>query len=524
MKLEDLKPAEYNPREISEEEGDGLAYSLEEFGDLSGVTFNKRTGNLVTGHQRLNILREEHGKKLILKRQRDIQRPFVIVTPAGERFPVRVVDWDLLKEKAANLAANSDKISGRFTPGAIQIIEELEVSAAPLIVAIRLDELKVDLRKEFKEGPQGGKTASDSIPDPPKKAITKPGDLWILGKNKILCGDSTIPKDVCRLFGKKKAVLLHSDPPYGMGKEKEGVANDNLYREKLDAFQMKWWATVRPFLECNASAYIWGNSEDLWRLWYSGGLRDSERLTFRNEITWDKREDDPTMLVSGVPLESRRMYHPTERCLFFMLGHQEYGSLNKSDYWEGFEPLRLWMNEQVERAGWSRGDIHRITGTQMAGHWLSKSQFAIINRENYEKLQKAAKGKAFVDLYDEMGKGRAKEARKGARSLIEAFYETRAFFDNTHDSMTDVWSFERVTGDDRFGHATPKPVEMISRAILSSSPKGSIVLEPFLGTGSTLIACEQHERVCVGIEIDPRWVDVAVERYENFTGKKARRK
>jgi hypothetical protein len=63
-----------------------------------------------------------------------------------------------------------------------------------------------------------------------------------------------------------------------MGKENDGVQNDNLYAEKLDAFQMEWWKAVRPHVEDNGSAYIWGNAPDLWRLWYVGGLNDSERL------------------------------------------------------------------------------------------------------------------------------------------------------------------------------------------------------------------------------------------------------
>jgi DNA modification methylase len=71
-----------------------------------------------------------------------------------------------------------------------------------------------------------------------------------------------------------------------MGKEAEGIANDNLYRENLDAFQMQWWKACRSAIEDNGSAYIWGNAEDLWRLWYVGGLKASERLTFRNEIVW----------------------------------------------------------------------------------------------------------------------------------------------------------------------------------------------------------------------------------------------
>ena len=80
----------------------------------------------------------------------------------------------------------------------------------------------------------------------------------------MLCGDSTKAEDVARLIGDTRATLCHADPPYGMGKEKDGIANDNLYREKLDAFQMEWWRAFRPWLADNGSAYIWGNAEDFF--------------------------------------------------------------------------------------------------------------------------------------------------------------------------------------------------------------------------------------------------------------------
>lgn len=87
--------------------------------------------------------------------------------------------------------------------------------------------------------------------------------------------------------------------------------------------------------------------------------------------------------------------------------------------------------------------------------------------------------------------------------------------------MTDVWSFPRVQGVDRHGHATPKPVEMIDRALRSSCEAGSIVVEPFGGSGSTLISAERTGRRGVMMELVPDWVDVIVKRWEEFTGKKA---
>ena len=118
-------------------------------------------------------------------------------------------------------------------------------------------------------------------------------------------------------------------------------------------------------------------------------------------------------------------------------------------------------------------------------------------------LQAFYKNDAFKKDYDELKKD---------------FYDTRAYFDNAHENMTDVWQYERVNGKERFGHATPKPVDMLTRAVKSSSPKEAIVTEPFLGSGSTLIACEKTQRRCYGMELDPQYVDVIVQRYVEYTG------
>ena len=356
----------------------------------------------------------------------------------------------------------------------------------------------------------GKEIEEDEVPEPPADPITKAGDLWLLGTHRVLCGDSTKAEDVARLMNGSKAQMIHADPPYGMGKEKDGVQNDNLYADKLDAFQMAWWRAFRPHAEDNASAYIWGNAEGLWRLWFVGGLKDSERLTMRNEVTWDKREDNPTMLVSGVPLESRRMYHPTERCLFFMLGEQGFNS-NADNYWDGWEKIRSYLETERKKMGWSAEDIHRICGLANSGpgmfsHWFTKSQWTFIPEQHYLNIQAACKGDAFKREHDE---------------LKREFYETRAYFDNTHDNMTDVWEFKRVTGEERHEHATPKPVEMMARAIKSSTQDGGLLVEPFLGSGSTLIAAEQLNRKCYGMEISPAYCDVIVKRWETLTGKTA---
>jgi DNA modification methylase len=365
--------------------------------------------------------------------------------------------------------------------------------------------------------PEEGLTDPDEVPNVPEEPKTKPGDMYILGKHRLLCGDSTNAEHVARLMDGQKATFIHADPPYGMGKEKDGVLNDNLYSDKLDSFQMAWWKAVRPHTADNGSAYIWGNAEDLWRLWYVGGLKDSERLTFRNEIVWDKKHGQ------GIGSEQHRMFPTvTEHCLFFMLGEQGFNN-NADNYWEGWEPIRTYLQQERDRMGWDNKNIATWFGlspTMIGQHWFSQSQWGFLKREQYERLQSEANGAAFKREYDDLKREHDDLKREHDR-IKEEWYKTRAFFDNTHDNMTDVWDFPRVTGEERYGHATPKPVKMMERVMKSSASIGAVTIEPFLGSGSTLIAAEKTGRTCYGMELDPKYCDVIVKRWEDFTGKKA---
>ena len=367
---------------------------------------------------------------------------------------------------------------------------------------------------DFEEEKEEPKSDADAEPQIDKaeelraKWGVEPEQLWELGDHRLLCGDSTIPEHVAKLMGKEKAQLIHADPPYGMGKEKDGVQNDNLYREELDTFQMAWWRAFRPHAEDNASAYIWGNAEDLWRLWYCGGLKNSERLTMRNEIVWDKGHGQ------GIGSADHRMF-PTvsERCLFFMLGEQGFNN-NADNYWEGWEPIRKYLNDEMEKCGGTK-NWKAALGNQMGKHYFTKSQWGFPTKEAYEKLQAFANGDTFKREHDEL--------KREHDELKREFYGTRAYFDNTHDNMTDVWEFNRVTGEERHGHATPKPVEMMKRVMLSSLPKGGICVEPFGGSGSTLMGAENTGRKCRAIEISPAYVAVAIQRWADATGKEPRK-
>ena len=376
-----------------------------------------------------------------------------------------------------------------------------------------------DLTPWFEDGellaevlePEEGLTDADDVPEVPEEPVTKTGDIWILGNHRVMCGDSTVITDVERLMAGQKAALMHADPPYGMGKASDGVANDNLYNEDLDSFQMEWWATFRPFLLDNASSYIWGNAPELWRLWYKAGLGSSEKLELRNQIVWDKKA------IPGMASPDLTQYPvASEHCLFFQIGNQFRGNVNADDFPETWESLRSYLADEAKAAGVGSSEIKSLCGVQMYGHWFTRSQFTLIPEKHYATLRATYAGR-FIRPWRQL-KAEWDKVKGGPTSEIQG---ARSYFDNAHDVMRDVWEFSRVSGEERHGHATPKPVAMMERVMLSSLPKGGLCVEPFGGSGSTLMGAEKTGRACYSMELNPVYCDVIVKRWENFTGKKA---
>ena len=473
-----LKPAAYNPRQINTKQYKDLKQSIEKFGLVDPIIINENGYVVIGGHQRLKICKELKHKE------------------------VGCVILNLNTEQERELNIRLNKNTGEFDFDLLANEFEIEELTDWGFKHIDLG-LNIDKITE-------GNTEDDHIPEV-KESRVKPGDVWQLGKHRLMCGDSTKESDVKKLMNGDKAELLHADPPYGMGKEKDGVLNDNLYKEKLDTFQLEWFKTFRSYLDDNGSCYIWGNAEDLWRLWYSL-LKDSERLTFRNEIVWNKGHG------LGMSSDQHRMFPTvTERCLFFMIGEQGFNN-NADNYWEGWESIRDYLLQQRLKAGWDIPTMKTIAGhsDKSRDHWTSKSQWNMPTKKVYDTFVKHCKENnidAFKKDYEEL--------KKDYEELKKAFYDTRAYFNNTHDNMTDVWNYERVSGKERYNHATPKPVEMMERIIKSSSKEK--VIEPFLGSGSTLIACEKTNRICYGMELDTKYCDVIIERWEQFTGQKAKK-
>lgn len=506
--IDNLKPRERNPRTHSDDQVEEIAASMREWGWTQPI-LAEEDGTIIAGH----------GRWLGGKRN------------GYQEVPVMVArGWTPEQVRAYVIADNKLAMNAGWDDELLRLeLTDLEAAGFQLdLVGFNDEELKKIL-----EGPEPPPQDDerDNVPEPSKLTTSRVGEVWICGRHRIMCGDSTSPEQVAVLMNGEKARVLHADPPYGMGKEADGVANDNLYGDKLDAFQNRWWHAWRPFLEPNASAYIWGNAPDLWRWWYRravnadevGGLAHSEALTLRNEIVWDKKS------IAGMASDDLTAFPiATERCLFFQIGRHVFPSVTnqtKDDYWQGWEPIRRWLCEQRDLAGWKPGDVKRITETHMYGHWFGQTQWVFITREHYERLQRAAGGKAFARPYDDL-KAEYETAAKVYRGdvrdpRVAAFQAARPYFDNAHAVMRDVWEFPRVSGDERFEHATPKPVDMVERCMRSSARENELAAEPFIGTGSTLIGAHKCQRRLFGMELEPRWVDVTVRRWQTYSGLKA---
>ena len=244
----------------------------------------------------------------------------------------------------------------------------------------------------------------DEIPEPPVEPKTKLGDIYQLGRHRLMCGDSTDLTSVERLMGGTKANMLFTDPPYGV--DYEGVNNDFLKGEKFREFLTIALKNAFNIMEEGSNAYVW--HADIHAYECIGAFRDAGFTQAKpSVIQWVK---DSLVLSQGD-------YHSrNEPCLY----------------------------------GWKAG------------------------------------------------KNRVRVA------------------DRTQDT---IWEFPKPRKAD--GHPTMKPIALCERAINNSSLKDSVIFDLFAGSGSTLIACEQTKRICYAIELDPKYCDVIIKRWENLTGLKA---
>lgn len=382
LSVDILHPAAYNPRKklkAGDKEYEKIKNSILEFGYVEPIIVNYDM-TVIGGHQRLTVLKDLGYSEV-------------------QCVVVHIEDEN--KVKALNIALN--KITGAWN----------EQLLADLIVDLQTANFNVDLtgfelpeidqlfskvhNKEIKEDDFDVEAALK------KPTVTKSGDIWLLGKHRLICGDSTLPATYSALMDGRKANLVVTDPPYNVNVEETAgkIKNDNMPDADFYKFLFSAFVNMEQNMENDASIYIFH--------------ADTQGLNFRKSFT------DAGFYLSGCCIWKKNA---------LVLGRSPY----------------QWQHEPC-LFGWKRGGKHQ---------WY------------------------------------------------------------TDRKQTTIWEYDRPKASKE--HPTMKPVALMAYPIQNSCMSNCIVLDPFLGSGSTMIACEQTGRICYGIELDEKFADVIVKRFVEQTG------
>lgn len=305
-----------------------------------------------------------------------------------------------------------------------------------------------------------------------------------------------------------------TDPPYGKVRGDFDHAWTN--RRAMLADVTEWRDAIVERMTANAT--LW------WFAWPSlAGMIEAhiaERLNPLAHVVWKK----PATLAQKHCPEGLRAPGPeTERVLMFeqygadswALG--ETGYAHKCDEARGlvFEPLRAYLAGEWERAGLTNKDANEATQTQMAGHWFSAVQWALPTESHYNRLRERANrtGGDFLRREYDFLRREYEDLRREYEDLRREYEDLRRYFSlKTGQPKTDIWEFPIATADERLGHPTPKPLALIRFMIDISVRPETAVLDPFAGSGTTLVAAKLEGRKAVGIEINERYCEIAAKR------------
>jgi adenine-specific DNA-methyltransferase len=324
-----------------------------------------------------------------------------------------------------------------------------------------------------------------------------------IGAATLYCADC---REVLPTLPKVDAVI--ADPPYG--KVKGDFDHEWTNRPSMLADARCWLDCMIKTMKPNAT--LW------WFAWPSLAGRIealiAERLNVLSHVVWQK----PSAVGAKCQKESLRAPMPvTERII--MAEHYgadsaalgESGYQNKFEELRGFvfEPLRCYLAGEWERAGLKRKDAEECTGTQMASHWFTQTQWALPTEKHYIALQARANrdgGEYLRRDYEDL--------RRDYEDLRRDYEDLRRWFDcQTGDQFSDVWNF--APAKENHGHPTQKPVPLMEYMVrLSVRPRG-LAVDPFMGSGTTGVACMNLGRSFIGIEREPKYFDIACRRIED---------
>lgn len=381
LPLKELKPAAYNPRKKlkkGDKEYEKIKKSLLKFGYVDPIIVNEDL-TVIGGHQRLTVLKDLD----------------------YETAKCVIVDLPKEDEKALNIALN--KITGQWDEALLaDLLLDLQESDFNLDLTgfepPEIDDILSNVHdKELSED------EFDVEEELKKPTLSRHGDIWQLGKHRVICGDSTKAETYKQLLDDRKANLVVTDPPYNVDVEETAgkILNDNMSDGDFYQFLLSMFTQVENHMEDDASIYVFH--------------ADTEGLNFR------KAFKDAGFYLSGCCIWKKNS---------LVLGRSPY----------------QWQHEPC-LYGWKKKGKHQ---------WFSDRK------------------------------------------------------------QTTIWEYDRPKSSK--DHPTMKPIQLMAYPIQNSSMRGTIVLDPFLGSGSTLIAADQTGRVCYGIELDEKFVDVIVKRYIEVTG------
>jgi DNA modification methylase len=395
-------PYARNPRK-NDAAVDRMAASIREFGFKIPV-LARSDGEVVDGHLRLKA-----AKKLGLK-----QVPVIL---CDEWTPAQVKAFRLMVNRSVTWAEwDEDLLS----------LELLELKGLDFDLGLTgFDGRELDA---LLRDPKADEDA-DQVPPLPEVAVTQPGDLWLLGPHRALCGDSTNEQAVGRLLGAHKPTLMVTDPPYG-------IELDSEWRDR---------AGLNGYGAAEAS--------------YMKNRTEGHTHT---TISSDTRADWSEAFALVPSLQVAYVWHASSFTREVLDGLLHIGFLH---------------HQQII---WSKGRTV-LTRTH---YWFQHEPCWYVRKKNAPWFGKAGENSTVWDVASpKFIMGGSKEAK--------------------------------------FDHPTQKPVELMWRPILNHTARGELVYEPFLGSGTTLAAAELTERVCYGLELDPKYCDVIVQRWRVLSGKMA---
>ena len=390
IKTSDLIPYARNSRTHSDAQVAKLSASIKEFGFLNPVIVDGENG-IIAGHGRI-LAAQKLGLEAVPTIEADhlteAQRRAYII--ADNRLALDA-GWDdeLLRIELGDLDAEGFDLS---------------------LTGFDLDEIANLTAEEIE-----GLTDEDAVPEVPEDPVTVLGDVWVLGRHRLMCGDSTSIDAVERLMDGRKADMVFTDPPYNIGSENKGIAADVSKAHK------------------NLMAADWDKDFEI-----------------------------------EAPLNCALSVIAKDCAVYVCTSHHLAGRI-----W-------AWMKEWSDHHSfcvWSKPDpMPSLTKR----HWTWDT----------ELIPYATRGKHVFN------------AENGQHS-------------------PSTWRINKQQGTEKTGHPTQKPVAVPQHAIEKSSHNNQIVLDLFGGSGSTLIACEKTARDCRMMELDPKYCDVIIKRWQDFTGQKA---